>query len=109
MPCDLGNVRSLQRFDSPDHDVWTPSYVAVSQTSTFVWHRLMRRKRTTASSLLRRIMVKFIAVDETMKASSWGPPYIGGQAPLLTREEERLRESRTYHASSCDACRCTDA
>jgi hypothetical protein len=40
-------------------------------------------------------MVKFTMIDETMKASSWGPPYIGGQAPPLTREEERLREFRT--------------
>jgi hypothetical protein len=52
----------------------------------------MRRKRTAASSLLRRIMTKFTVVDTRRSASSWGPAFVGIDERPLTREEQRLRE-----------------
>ena len=53
----------------------------------------MRRKRTSASSLLRRLMTKFTVVAQGKTAAAWGPAFTGEQERALTREEQRLRES----------------
>ncbi|CAE7200950.1 unnamed protein product [Symbiodinium natans] len=49
------------------------------------------RKRTPGSSMLRRILQKFTAVESAHTAEQWGRVFTGSDGRVLSREEEMLR------------------